>query len=75
MRFCWRTARMPKRAVNVDETDAADLHVVARQLVAAPDQHVVAAPADVHQIVGDEPVPALDQIEHALALADTANGR
>src|SRR5260370_33860383 len=66
---------LPHRAhaeqrVDVDQPDAADLHVVPGDLDAPADQHVVAAPGDVHHVVGDETVAALDQIEHAFALAD-----
>ena len=55
---------------NVDEPDAADLHVVRRQLVPPADQHVVAAAGDLDHVVGHQAVAALDQVEHALALAD-----
>ena len=48
----------------------ADLHVVLRQLVALADQHAAPAPGHLHHVVGHQPVPALDQVEHALALAD-----
>ena len=64
---------MPKIDGNVDESDAANLHVMALQLVPAADQHVVAAPARDHEIVRDEPMAALDEIEHALRLADAAS--
>ena len=57
---------------NVDEADAADLHVVPLQLVTAPDQDVAAARAYDHEIVGDEAMPALDEVEHAFRLADAA---
>jgi hypothetical protein len=38
--------------------------------VTASDQHVVTAPRHVDDIIGDEAMAALDQIEHAFALAD-----
>src|SRR6185312_7348378 len=60
----------PEQRVDVDQTDAANLHEVARDLVPAADEHVVPAPRDVDDVVGDEPVPALDEVEYALALAD-----
>ncbi len=41
-------------------------------LVAAPDQDVVAAAMGDHEVVGHEAMPALDQVEHALALSDAA---
>src|SRR5205823_9381918 len=59
-----------EQGADVDESDAADLHVVLRQLVAAADQDVVAAPRDVDDVVRDQAVAALDQVEHAFALAD-----
>src|SRR5712692_1540277 len=59
-----------EQRLDVDQPDAADLHEVVRQLVPAADQDVVAAPRDVHDVVGDEAMPALDQVQHALALAD-----
>src|SRR5690606_17508528 len=57
---------------DVDDADPADLHVMALELVAAPDEDVVAAPRDVDDVVRDEAVAALDQVQHALALADAA---
>src|SRR2546423_12049707 len=59
-----------EQGADVDEPDAADLHVVLRQLVAAADQDVVAAPRDVDDVVRDQAVAALHQVEHAFALAD-----
>src|SRR5207244_143358 len=49
---------------------AADLHVVSCQLMPPADQHVVPVAGDVDDVVRHQPVTALDQIEHALALAD-----
>ena len=60
---------------DVHEADAADLHVVPLQLVSAADEHVGAATRDEHEIVRDETVAALDQVEHALGLADSAAPR
>src|SRR5438094_8038748 len=60
----------PEQRLDVDQPHAADLHVVTRQVVPAPDQHVVAESLDVHHVVRHEPVTALHQVEHALALAD-----
>lgn len=42
------------------------------QLVPATDEEIRAAPARDHQIVGDETMASLDQVEHALRLADAA---
>src|SRR5256885_10048860 len=60
-----------EQRADVDEPDAADLHVVLRQLVAAADQEVIAAARDVDDVVRDQPVAALHQVEHAFALADS----
>src|SRR5438034_7448565 len=59
-----------EQGVDIDQPHTPDLHVVAGHLVPAADEHVVAAPGDVHHVVRDEPMPTLDEIEHALALAD-----
>ena len=39
--------------------------------MAAADEHVIAAAGDVHHVVRHESMPALDQVEHAFALADS----
>src|SRR6267143_4636555 len=59
-----------EQCVDVDQSNAPDLHIVPRYLVPPADEHIVAAPGDVHDVVGDEAVPPLHQIEHAFALAD-----
>src|SRR5437667_225416 len=41
-----------------------------RRLVPPAERHVVAVAGDVHDVVRDQPVAALDQVEHAFALAD-----
>src|SRR5258708_4444682 len=57
---------------NVHEPDAANLHVMALELVAASNEDVVAAATREHEIVGNDPVSTLDEIEHALGFADPA---
>jgi len=47
----------------------------AGNLVAATDQDVIAPPGDMHDIVRDQPMPTLDEIEHAFALADPERPR
>jgi hypothetical protein len=74
MRFCWRTARIPN-SWNVDQTDTTDLHVMALHLVSTADQHVVAALADDHEIVGHQAVSPLDQIENAFRFTNSAHAR
>src|SRR6266699_4030763 len=59
-----------EQRIDVDQPHPADLHVVARDLVATADEDVHAALRDAHDVVGDEAVPPLHQVEHALALAD-----
>ena len=56
---------------DVDEPDAADFHVMRRELVTAADEDVVAAAGHLHHVVRDEAVASLDQVEHALALPDS----
>src|SRR5579883_16117 len=60
---------------HVDQADPTDFHEMALELVPPAHEHVGAAPGGDHQIVGDEPVPALDEVEHALRLADAALAR
>src|SRR5260221_13883220 len=59
-----------EQRIDIDQPHAADLHVVTGDLVAAADQHIVAALGDVHDVVRHEAVAPLHQVEHALALAD-----
>src|SRR5260370_39441656 len=59
-----------EQRLDVDQANAADLHVVARQLMAPTDQHVIPLSGDVHYVVGDEAMATLHQVEYALALAD-----
>src|SRR5258705_214958 len=59
-----------EQRVDVDEPHAADLHVVAGDLVTAANEDVDAPFRNVHDVVRDEAVPPLHQVEHALALAD-----
>src|SRR5688500_17127833 len=53
---------------DVNEPDTTNLHEVTLQLVTAADEDVVAAARHDHEIIGNEPVPALHEIEHALGL-------
>src|SRR3954471_13981943 len=57
---------------HVDGTDAADLNVVALELVAAADESLGAAPGDEHDVVGDEPMAALNEVKYALRFSDAA---
>ena len=62
----------PEEIAHVDQADAAQLHVVARQRRTGADDDGAAAPADVDDVVRDEAVAEADQLEGALALADAA---
>src|SRR5207253_6527325 len=55
---------------DIDQSHAADLHVMLGELVPAPDEHVVPTTGDVHEIVRHQAMAALDQVQHAFALAD-----
>src|SRR5207253_2543046 len=57
---------------HVHETDAANFHVVALQLVTTSEQHFGAATRHHHHVVRHQAVSPLDEIEHALGLADAA---
>ena len=61
----------PEQRRNVDQADAADFHVVRGELMAPTDEHVMPAAGHLHDVVGDQSVPSLDQVEHTLALADS----
>src|SRR5688572_2688737 len=58
--------------LHVDQADAAYLHVMPSELVPAADQDVVPSSSRDDEIVGDEAVTSLDEIEHALRLANPA---
>src|SRR6202022_4380911 len=60
---------------NVDQADTTNLHVVPLHLVAAADQHIVAALADDYKIVSHQPVSPLDEIEDAFRLTDSTHAR
>src|SRR4051812_8442002 len=57
----------------VDKADASDLHIVSLHLVAAPDQHVVAAFAGNHQVVRNQAMAPFDKIENAFGLSNPAH--
>ena len=64
--------RDAEQLLHVDHAEAAQLHVVPRQLGARADEDRLLAAAHFHRVVGDEAVAAMNQIERALALADAA---
>src|SRR5512146_3455295 len=59
-----------EQLLDVDQSDAADLHVMARHLVATTDQDVHPAARDVYHVICHQSVAPLHQVAHALALAD-----
>ena len=64
--------RDAEQILDVDHPEAAQLHVMPRQIRTGPDQDRLGSAADVDRVVGDQPMPADDQVEGALALADAA---
>ena len=58
--------------LHVHEPDAANLHVMSLELVAAPYDDVMPAAGGNDQVVGNQAVTTLHEIEHALGLADAA---
>ena len=61
-----------KQGFHIDDPDAAQLDKVLGDVRSAADQSVVADLADLHHVVGDQTVAALDQLQGRLALADAA---
>ena len=57
---------------DVDDADAAHLHVIADHLRRGAHQGVAVDAPDLHGVVGDQPVAALDELQRGLALADAA---
>jgi hypothetical protein len=45
------------------------------KLVTAPDQDIIAATLGNDEVIGNKPVSALDEIEHALRFPDTTLSR
>ena len=64
--------RDAEEILDVDQAEAADLHVMAGQLGTGAEHERLGAAAQLHRVVGDEPVAADDEVERALALADAA---
>src|SRR5215510_15981018 len=54
---------------DIDEPYAADLHVVAGQLMTLADQDIAAPASHLYHVVSHKPVSPLYQIEHAFTLA------
>ena len=61
----------PKQILDVDDADPPQLHVVAGQFRAGPDQRLV-TPFDFDHVVGDEAVAAGDEVEGTFAFPDAA---
>ena len=67
--FASANRRGPEQVLDVDHTQAAQLHVVLDQLRALAQQDVAAPATNFHDIVGHQPVTTNYQIERALTLA------
>ncbi len=59
-------------SAGVDDADAPQFHEVADVLRCGADQGLLGHPADFHRVVSHETVSALDELDHGLALTDTA---
>jgi hypothetical protein len=57
--------------LDVDDPDSAQFHVVPENVRGLSHERAVRILADVDDVVGDQAVPALDEIERRLALSDT----
>ena len=57
---------------HIDHADAPQLHIVADQLRRVAGELIPAHQLDLHRIVGDKPVSALNELQSRLTLADTA---
>ena len=64
--------RDAEQILHVDDAEAAQLHVMPRQLRTRADQNRLRAPPHLHRVVRDQAMAADDQVERALALADAA---
>src|SRR5208283_371013 len=57
---------------DVDDADAANFHVLARQFSASADDFAAVHQSDPCHVIGDQAVAALDERQHRLAFADAA---
>ena len=64
-----------EQVLDVDDAEAADLHVVLDDVAARPDDRLRGLALHVDDVVGDEPVAAHDEVERDLALADARLAR
>ena len=60
----------PEKSHDIDEPDPTDLHEPVRELVRPPNEHIGSSARDLHDVIRHQPVPSLDQVQHALALPD-----
>src|SRR4029077_11776744 len=65
----------PEDRRDINKSHPAYFHVMALQLMAAPDQDIVPTLAGDNEIIRDEAVAALNEIEHAFRFADAARPR
>ena len=64
--------RDAEKVLDVDDADAAQLHVMPEEVVRVAQQHVVRMAFDDDHVVGNQSVAAIDQVERAFTLSDTA---
>ena len=58
--------------LDVDHADASKLHIISYELGCAADERMAADAPDLHRVVGNQAVAALDELQGRLALADAA---
>ena len=58
--------------LDVDNADASQFHIISYELGGAADEGMTADTANLHRIVGDQAVAALNELQRRLALADAA---
>ena len=64
--------RHAEQIPDIDDAEAAQLHVIARRLGTRAKDHRVAAASDLDGVVGDQSMPADDEVQRTLTLADAA---
>ena len=64
--------RDPEQLADVEHAESANLDVMAQELGGLAEDDARGAPVAVDDVVGDDAVPAHDELEGALALADAA---
>ena len=68
-------ARYAEQGLHIDDSDAAKLDQVLRDLGSGSDQRLLTDLSDLHDVVRDQTVAALDQLQRHLRFADAALAR